>query len=71
MLTRIVHQSAQLVTFLNKLELPLTAPQKRHLTNLVDAILVTKGKKTIANLQRQLVEVPDPSNMADFLRISP
>jgi len=71
MLTRIVHQSAQLVTFLNKLELPLTAPQKRHLTNLVDAILVTEGKKTIANLQRQLVEAPDPSNMADFLRISP
>ncbi len=57
MLTCIVHQSVQLVNFLNKLELPLTAPQKRHLTNLVDAILVTDGKKPIANLQRQLVRV--------------
>jgi hypothetical protein len=45
--------------------------KKRHLINLADGILVTEGKKTLANIQRQFVEAPDPSNMADFLRISP
>ena len=71
MLTRIIHQSPQLVTFFESLGLPLTKPQKRHLINLTDGILVTEGKKTLANIQRRFVEAPDPSNMADFLRISP
>ena len=71
MLTRIVHQSPDLVTFFGNLGLPLTEPQKRHLINLADGILVTEGKKTLTNIQRQFVEAPDPSNMADFLRISP
>ena len=71
MLTHIVHQSPQLVIFFENLGLPLTEPQKRHLINLADGILVTEGKKTLANIQRQFVEAPDPSNMADFLRISP
>ena len=71
MLTHIVHQSPQLVIFFENLGLPLTEPQKRHLINLADGILITEGKKTLANIQRQFVEAPDPSNMADFLRISP
>ena len=71
MLTRIIHPSPDLVTFFEGLGLPLTAPQKRHFINLADGILVTEGKKTLANIQRQFVEAPDPSNMADFLRISP
>ncbi len=71
MLTRIVHPSPALVTFCEMLGLPLTEPQKRHLINLADGILVTEGKKTLANIQRQFVEAPDPSNIADFLRISP
>jgi len=71
MLTRIVQQSPKLVTFFQEIGLSLTTPQRKHLVNFADAILVTEGKKTIANLQRQFVEAPDPSNMADFLRISP
>ena len=71
MLTRIIHQSPQLVTFFESLGLPLTKPQKRHLINLTDGILVTEGKKTLADIQRRFVEAPDPSNMADFLRINP
>jgi hypothetical protein len=71
MLTHIVHQSPDLVNFFESLGLPLTEPQKRHLINLADGILVTEGKKTLANIQCQFVEAPDPSNMADFLRISP
>jgi hypothetical protein len=33
--------------------------------------LVCEDNKTLAALQRQFVEAPDASNMADFLRISP
>ncbi len=49
MLTRIVHPSPALVTFCEMLGLPLTEPQKQHLINLADGILVTEGKKTLAN----------------------
>jgi hypothetical protein len=71
MLTRILHNSTPLCTFLDKLNLDLSQPQRRHLCNLTDALLVCEDKKTLAALQRQFVEAPDASNMADFLRISP
>ncbi|MGB9724697.1 MAG: transposase [Chloroflexia bacterium] len=71
MLTRILHHSDKLCTFLDQLDLELTQPQRRHILNMADALLVCEDKKTLAALQRQLVEAPDPSNMADFLRISP
>lgn len=71
MLTRILYNSEPLQTFCNELELDLTRPQRRHLLNMADALLVCEEKKTLAALQRQFVETVDPSNMADFLRISP
>ena len=42
MLTRIVHPSSDLVTFVESLGLPLTEPQKRHLINLANGILVAE-----------------------------
>lgn len=71
MLTRIVHNSEKLCTFVEQLALPLSQPQHRHLVNMADALLVCEDEKTLAALQRQFVEAPDASNMADFLRISP
>jgi hypothetical protein len=71
MLTRILHNSSQLCTFLDQLELELHQPQGRHILNMADALLVCEDEKTLAALQRQFVEAPDASNMADFLRISP
>jgi hypothetical protein len=71
MLTRILHNSAKLCAFLDELALDLYQPQRRHLLNMADALLVCDEKKTLAALQRQFVEAPDVSNMADFLRISP
>ncbi|GEM_PF-6129240 len=35
------------------------------------ALLVCEGRKTLSALQRQFIEAPDVSNMADFLRLSP
>jgi hypothetical protein len=71
MLTRILHNSDKLCTFLEQLNLQLSQPQVDHLLNMADALLVCEDKKTLAALQRQFVEAPDASNMADFLRISP
>jgi len=53
MLTRIIHQSPQLVTFFEDPKLPLIEPQKWHLINMADGIPVTEGRKTLANIQRQ------------------
>ena len=71
MLTRILHNSPQLCTFFKQLDIELHKPQRRHIINIADALLVCEDKKTLAALQRQFVEAPDASNMADFLRISP
>ena len=71
MLTRIVHNSVKLCTFIDQLDLNLSKPQHQHILNLADALLVCEDEKTLAALQRQFLEAPDASNWADFLRISP
>jgi hypothetical protein len=71
MLTRILHNSFKLCTFLDQLNIDMSKPQHRHILNMADALLVCEDTKTLAALQRQFIEAPDASNMADFLRISP
>jgi hypothetical protein len=71
MLTRILHTSERLCTFFDQVGLPLYKPQRQHILNLADALLVCEDNKTLAALQRQFVDAPDASNMADGLRISP
>src|SRR5512135_2764544 len=71
MLTRILHNSPSLCTFLEQLGLALSQPQLQHVLNLADALLVCDSTKTLSELQRQFVECVDASNMADTLRIAP
>jgi hypothetical protein len=71
MLTHILHNSEKLCAFINQLNVDLSQPQRQHILNLADALLVCEDEKTLAALQRQFIEAPDASNMADFLRISP
>jgi hypothetical protein len=71
MLTRILHNSERLCAFFDQLELTLYKPQRQHILNMADALLVCAEDKTLAALQRQFVQAPDASNMADALRISP
>jgi DDE superfamily endonuclease len=71
MLTRIVEPSPALESFLVSLRLGLSQPQGDHLLQLVDGLLVCDEPKTLAALQRQFLDSTDPSNWADFLRISP
>ncbi len=68
MLTRILRNSPNLCDFFDQLGLDLYQPQRRHILNMADALLVCEDTKTLAALQRQFVEAPDASNMADFLR---
>ena len=68
---RIVQPSPALESFLDSLHLPLSQPQRDHLLHLVDGSLVCEERKTLAALQRQFLDFTDPSNWADFLRISP
>jgi hypothetical protein len=71
MLTRIVRPSPALHTFLQPLTAHLSQPQRQHLLELADAVLVCEDRKTLAALQRQFLDATDPSNWADFLRVSP
>ena len=50
MLGVIVQHSAEIVTFISWLSLALYQPQIRHLTQLVDALLVCDSRKTLTNL---------------------
>ena len=71
MLTKILHTSPDLCTFVDQLNLDLSQPQRRHILRLADALLVCNSAKTLAELQRQFVECVDVSNLADTLRIAP
>jgi hypothetical protein len=71
MLTKILHTSPDLCTFIDQLDLSLSQPQRRHILRLADALLVCDSTKTLAELQRQFVECVDASNLADTLRIAP
>jgi len=71
MLTRILHNSPKLERFLDQLNIELSKPQRQHILNMADALLTCEDKKTLAALQRQFLQAPDASNLADFLRISP
>jgi hypothetical protein len=71
MLTRIIRNSPALCSFLEPLGESLSLPQRRHLRDLCDGLLVCETKHTLAAMQRLFVETTDQSNWADFLRISP
>jgi len=67
----IVRRSVAVVTFFGLLSLPFSAPQLRHLERLADLLVVAPRRKTLAELAAQELHGVDPSNLADFFRISP
>lgn len=71
MLSPIVQYSLQLVSFIGCLGIVMSDPQRRHLLQVLDGLLMCSGRKTISNLYRQHVSQPDPKNGADFFRESP
>ena len=71
MLKLIIHPSQLLLNFVLSLCLNLSKPPQSHLLRTVEALIVSKEKKTWAGLYRQWVEAPDASAVADFFRASP
>ena len=65
MLARILQPSLQLCAFLDPLIESLSKPQRAHLQQLCDGVLVCKTEHTLAAMQRLLVDTTDPSNWAD------
>lgn len=69
----IVRRSVAIGTFLGLVGLTVTlhAPQLRHLERLADVLVLAPRRKTLAQLAAQELDGVDPSNLADFFRISP
>jgi hypothetical protein len=67
----IVHRSVAIVTFVGLLGLSLSAPQRQHVERLGDLLVVAPRRKTLAQLAALELPGVDPSNLADFFRISP
>ena len=67
----IVRRSTAVVAFVSLLGLTLTAPQLRHIERFVDLLVVAPRRKTLAQLAALELDGVDPSNLADFFRISP
>ena len=71
MLRRIVSNSVELVKFISELGLKLSRPQAAHVLNMADALLVSDEHKTVASLNRQLVDAKDDSSVVHSFRESP
>jgi hypothetical protein len=67
----ILRRSTAVVTFVALLGLNLSAPQLRHVERFIDLIVVAPRRKTLAQLAALELDGIDPSNLADFFRISP
>jgi hypothetical protein len=67
----IVQRSTAIVTFVGLLGLALSAPQRQHVERLGDLLVVAPRRKTLAQLAALELPGVDPSNLADFFRISP
>ena len=67
----IVRRSAAIVTFLSLVGVSLHAPQLRHLERFADLLVIAPRRKTLAQLAALELDGVDPSNLADFFRISP
>lgn len=67
----IVQRSAAIVTFVGLLGLTLSDPQRQHVERLGDLLVVAPRRKTLAQLAALELQGVDPSNLADFFRISP
>ena len=67
---KIVAPTQALIKFLLLLQLRFSEPQQRHLANFIEALLACDGTKTIAKLNRLIVDATDQSAFTDFFTYS-
>jgi hypothetical protein len=68
---KIVAPTQTLMKFINGLQLNLSEPQMRHVSQFMDALLACEGTKTIAKLNRLILDATDQSAFTDFFTYSP
>ncbi|MFQ5632157.1 MAG: transposase [bacterium] len=68
---KVVKPTKLLVEFLLIFKLQLSKPQFQHLTNFMEALLACEGTKTIARLNRLILDATDQSAFTDFFTYSP
>ena len=71
MATPIVVHSSILVNYLMALGLELSKPQSKHSVNLVDALILLKGRQTVCRLARKLLKGRTIFFAWDFFTYSP
>ncbi len=67
----IVNYSKELINYILKLNLNLTKPQTKYLLNLISAPIYFEGKKNLSNLNRNLLNTTNRSNLNGLLTLSP
>lgn len=67
----IISNSPVLLAFIVALQTKLSKPQRRHVLNVVDGLVVGEGNKTLSGLCRLFISAPDPKAVADTFRESP
>ena len=67
---KIIAPAKCLLKFLLVLQLRLSKPQQSHLQNFIEALLACDGTKTIAKLNRLILEATDQSAFTDFFTYS-
>ncbi|NCO34397.1 MAG: hypothetical protein GW893_11140 [Armatimonadetes bacterium] len=70
MATHIVANSPILVNYLIALGLELSKPQFRHFVNLVDALILREGRKTVCRLTRKLLKGRTVFSVCDFFGLT-
>jgi len=68
---KIIAPTKFLVKFMLLLKLRFSEPQQRHFTNFIEALLACEGTKTIAKLNRLILDTTDQSAFTDFFTYSP
>jgi len=68
---KIVAPTEALLKFINGFNLHLSEPQRRHVIQFMDALLACEGTKTIAKLNRLILDATDQSAFTDFFTYSP
>jgi hypothetical protein len=71
MLKTIISNSPALLGFVTALQIKLSKPQRQHVLNVVDGLVVGEGEKNLSALSRLFVTEPDPKAVADTFRESP
>jgi len=67
----IVNHSDDLIKYISKLNLGLSASQTNHLLNLITGLINLEGKKNLSNLNRNFLNTTNRSNLSRFLTASP